>query len=78
MGNEILVGVTMVINATVGVCTNLKTNNEAQLVVVPKDGEMFEENQVVLVISAAEFENLSNELKSMINMVKGAQSIDED
>lgn len=68
----------MEIKATVGVCTYLKTNNEDQLVVVPKDGEIFEENQVVLVISAAEFENLSSELKSVINMVKGAQAIDED
>jgi len=68
----------MEIKATVGVCTNLKTNNEDQLVVVPKDGKMFEENQVVLVISAAEFENLSSEFKSVINMVKGAQAVDED
>lgn len=67
----------MEIKATVGVCTKLKNNNEDQLVVVPKDGEMFEKNQVVLVISAAEFENLSSELQSMINMVKGAQAVDE-
>jgi hypothetical protein len=45
---------------------------------VLKDGEKFEENQVVLVISATEFENLSSELKSMINMVKDAQSVDEN
>jgi hypothetical protein len=68
----------MEIKATVGVCTKQKNNNEDQLVVVPKDGEMFEENQVVLVISAAEFENLSSELQSMINMVKGAQAVDEN
>lgn len=68
----------MEIKATVGVCTYLRTNNEDQLVVVPKDIEMFEENQVVLVISAAEFENLSSELKSVINMVRDAQAIDED
>jgi hypothetical protein len=68
----------MEIKATVGVCTKLKNNNEDQLVVVPKDGEMFEENQVVLVISVAEFENLSSELQSMINMVKGAQAVDEN
>jgi hypothetical protein len=66
----------MEIKATVGVCTKLKNNNEDQMVVVPKDGEKFEENQVVLVISAKEFENLSSELKSMINMVKGAQAVD--
>ncbi len=68
----------MEIKATVGVCTKQKNNNEDQLVVVPKDGEMFEENQVVLVISAAEFENLSSELQSMINMVKGAQAVHEN
>jgi hypothetical protein len=68
----------MEIKATVGVCTKLKNNNEDQIVVVLKDGEKFEENQVVLVISATEFENLSSELKSMINMVKDAQSVDEN
>ncbi|UTB33758.1 MAG: hypothetical protein NKF70_05995 [Methanobacterium sp. ERen5] len=68
----------MEIKVTVGVCTKLKNSNEDQLVVVPEDGEMFEENQVVLVISASEFENLSNELKTMINMVKGAQAVDEN
>lgn len=68
----------MEIKATVGVCTSLKTNNEDQLVVVPKNGELFEENQVVLVISASEFENLSSELKSVINMVKSAQTIEVD
>lgn len=68
----------MEIKATVGVCTKLKNNNEDQLVVVPKDEEMFEENQMVLVISAEEFENLSCEIKSMINMVKGAQAVEEN
>ncbi|MTK63487.1 MAG: hypothetical protein F8N15_02860 [Methanobacterium sp.] len=68
----------MEIKATVGVCTKLKNNNEDRMVVVPNDGEMFEENQMVLVISAEEFENLSCELKSMINMVEGAQAVEEN
>lgn len=67
----------MEIKATVGVCTYRKDDDEDQLVVVPKDGDLFDENQVVLVISADEFENFSSQFKSVINMVKGAQEFDE-
>ena len=67
----------MEIKSTVGICTKLDDNDD-KLVVIPKDGEMFEENQVVILLSATEFENFSEEVKSFINMIKSAQDIIED
>lgn len=64
----------MEIKSTVGICTKLDDNDD-KLVVIPKDGEMFEENQVVILLSATEFENFSEEVKSFINMIKSAQDI---
>ncbi len=67
----------MEIKSTVGICTKLH-DKEDKLVVIPQDGEMFEENQVVILFSATEFENFSDEIKSFINMVKSAQTVTED
>lgn len=64
----------MEIKSTVGICTKLDDNDD-KLVVIPKDGEMFKENQVVILLSATEFENFSEEVKSFINMIKSAQDI---
>jgi hypothetical protein len=67
----------MEINSTVGICTKIQ-DSEGKLVVVPQDVDMFEENQVVILLSAKEFESFSDEIKSFINFVKSAQSVTED
>jgi hypothetical protein len=67
----------MEINSTVGICTKIQ-DSEGKLVIVPQDEDMFEENQVVILLSANEFESFSDEIKSFINFVKSAQSVKED
>lgn len=67
----------MEINSTVGICTKIQ-GSDGKLVVVPQDEDMFEENQVVILLSANEFESFSDEIKSFINFVKSAQSVTED
>jgi hypothetical protein len=67
----------MEINSTVGICTKIQSS-DGKLVVVPQDEDMFEENQVVILLSANEFESFSDEIKSFINFVKSAQSVTED
>jgi len=67
----------MEIKSTVGICTKLNDKDD-KLVVIPQDGDMFEENQVVILLSATEFENFSEEVTSFINMIKSAQTVTED
>ena len=75
--NIINSGDLMEINSTVGICTKIQ-GSDGKLVVVPQDEDMFEENQVVILLSANEFESFSDEIKSFINFVKSAQSVTED
>lgn len=67
----------MEINSTVGICTKIQ-DSEGKLVIVPQDEDMFKENQVVILLSANEFESFSDEIKSFINFVKSAQSVTEE
>ena len=67
----------MEIKSTVGICTKLNDKDD-KLVIIPQDGDIFEENQVVILLSATEFENFSEEVKSFINMIKSAQAVTDD
>jgi hypothetical protein len=67
----------MEINSTVGICTKIN-GTEGKLVIIPQDDELFEENEVVVLLSANEFESFSDEIKSFINLVKSAQSVKKE
>jgi hypothetical protein len=67
----------MDIKANVGICTKFH-GKESKMVVIPQDEEMFEENQVVILLSAEDIEGVYDEIKSLINFIKSAQSISED
>jgi hypothetical protein len=46
--------------------------------VVPQDPELFEQNDLVVVISAANFKELTNDLKKLIKFLESAKECVEE
>ena len=67
----------MDLKSSIGVCSKIE-DSEGRMIVIPQDADMFEENQVVVLITAKDFENFTNEVNALIKLVKSAQTHSED
>jgi len=63
----------MELKSSIGICSKVK-DSDGRMVVIPQDVDMFEENQVVVLITANDFENFTDEINSLIKLVKSAQT----
>ena len=67
----------MDIKSSVGICTKLQDFG-GKLVVIPQDSDMFEENQIVVLLAAKDFESFTDEIKALVKFVESAQKVSED
>lgn len=67
----------MDLKSSIGICSKVK-DSDGRMVVIPQDADMFEENQVVVLITANDFEDLTDEINALIKLVKSAQIYLED
>lgn len=65
----------MDLKATIGVCKNV--DYEEKKVIIPKDPDMLEDNQIVLIISAEEFIKLADNTKDLLKYVETVQEMKE-
>ncbi|MGB7968778.1 MAG: hypothetical protein WCF28_04305 [Methanobacterium sp.] len=61
----------MDLKTSVGVCGKV----QGELVIIPQDDDMFKENQVVVLVAADDFKNLTDEMKTLIKFVESAQTV---
>ncbi len=67
----------MDLKSSIGICSKVE-NSDGRMVIIPQDADMFEENQVVVLITATDFENFTDEINALIKLVKSAQTHSED
>jgi hypothetical protein len=67
----------MNLKSSVGICSKIQ-GSDGKLIIIPQDADMFEENQVVVLVAASDFENFTDEMKALIKFVQSAQTISED
>ncbi len=67
----------MDLKTSVGLCARVQGVDD-KLVIVPQDADNFKENQVVVLISATDFENFTDEMKALIKFVESAQKVQKD
>ncbi len=67
----------MDIKSSVGICTKLQDFG-GKLVVIPQDSDMFEENQIVVLLAAKDFESFTDEIKALVKFVESVQKVSED
>ncbi len=67
----------MDLKSSLGICA-MDQGPEGKLVVIPQDADMFEENQVVVLVSASDFESFTDEMKVLIKLVKSAKTVSQD
>ncbi len=67
----------MDLKSSIGICSKVE-DSDGRMVVIPQDADMFEENQVVVLITANDFENFTDEINALIKLVKSAQTHSED
>ncbi|MCK9151001.1 hypothetical protein [Methanobacterium alcaliphilum] len=65
----------MDLKTTIGVCKNV--DYEEKKVIIPKDPDLLEDNDVVLIISAKEFSKLADNVKDLIKYVETVQELRE-
>jgi hypothetical protein len=61
----------MDLKTSVGICAKV----QGELVIIPQDVDKFKENQVVVLIGASDFENFTDEMKTLIKFVESAQTV---
>jgi len=67
----------MDLKSSVGICSRVQGYDK--LVIIPQDPEKFNENQVIVLVAASDFESFTDEMKALIKFVQSAQTIsDED
>ncbi len=66
----------MDIKSSVGICSKLQ--DSGKLVVIPQCSDMFEENQIVVLLAAKDFESFTDEIKALVKLVMSAQKVSED
>jgi len=59
-----------------GICREIKQGKD-KLMVIPKDPEEFENNELVLIVSAQDFINFSEEATSVIKFINGIKEMDK-
>ena len=64
----------MDLKTSVGVCGKV----QGELVIISQDVDMFKENQVVVLVAASDFENFTDEMKTLIKFVESAQTVIKD
>jgi hypothetical protein len=64
----------MDLKTSVGLCGMVQD----ELVIIPKDVDMFKENQVVVLVAASDFKNFTDEMKTLIKFVESAQTVDKE
>jgi hypothetical protein len=67
----------MDLKTSVGLCARVKGADD-KLVIIPQDADKFKENQVVVLISATDFENFTDEMKALMKFVESAQTVQKD
>ena len=65
------------IKAGVGVCRELDQGKD-KLVVIPKDSEEFEDNELVVIISATDFTNFTKEAEEIIKFMESIKELREN
>lgn len=61
----------------VGICAKMEEADD-KLVIIPQDADMFDENQVVVLIAASDFENFTDEVNALIKFIKSAQTVQHE
>jgi hypothetical protein len=62
--------------ASLGVCRDCQDKEgEEKLVVIPQDPELFDKNELVVIISAEKFRELSHDLTKLIEFMESAKGI---
>ncbi len=64
------------LKTSVGICTKVKGDGE--LVIIPQDPDMFDENQVVVIIAGSDFENFTDDMHALIKLVETAKKVNGD
>ncbi|MCE7697462.1 MAG: hypothetical protein K8E24_000895 [Methanobacterium paludis] len=62
----------MNLKASVGICRKTD-NNEDKLVILPKDPEMFDNNEFVVIIGADEFLNFADGINGIIKFMESVK-----
>lgn len=66
----------MNLKSSVGICSKIQ-GSDGNIVIIPQDADMFEENQAVVLVAASDFENFTDEMKALIKFVQSAQTVSE-
>jgi hypothetical protein len=66
----------MNLKSSVGICSKIQ-GSDGNIVIIPQDADMFEENQAVVLVAASDFENFTDEMKALIKFVHSAQTVSE-
>ena len=66
----------MNLKSSVGICSKIQ-GSDGNIVIIPQDADMFEENQAVVLVAASDFENFTDEMKVLIKFVQSAQTVSE-
>jgi predicted nucleotide-binding protein (sugar kinase/HSP70/actin superfamily) len=61
----------MDLKTSVGLCAKV----QGELVIIHNDVDKLKENQVVVLIGASDFENFTDEMKTLIKFVESAQTV---
>jgi hypothetical protein len=65
--------------ASLGICRNCQDKGgDHKLLVVPQDPELFEKNELMVIISAADFKELTHDLKKLIRFLESAKECVEE
>jgi hypothetical protein len=65
----------MDLKATLGVCR--KVEYQEKMVIIPKDPEMLEDDQIVLIVSAEEFIKLADDTQNLAKYIRTIQEMDK-
>jgi len=63
----------MDLKSSIGICSKFE-DADGKIVVIPQDSDMFEENQVVVLITANDLVNFTNEINTLVKLVESAQT----
>jgi hypothetical protein len=67
----------MDLKTSVGICAKIQGADD-KLVIIPQDADKFQENQVVVLVAAEEFEKFSDEMNALIKFVNSAQTVSKE
>ena len=64
------------LKTSVGICANVEGDDK--VVIIPQDPDMFDENQVVVIIAGSDFENFTEDMHALIKLVETAKKVKEN